>query len=134
MALRSLILTLSLLFGLQTLTAKADECLTVEKLAESIASEGTVLLGSRSHATPKLVAQFNKNRENSGNPERIEASLLVVGYVKEADGSISVGVAFVGADGCVINETATKLTPKMWIMFLVAAGVEPKDFVPITGA
>lgn len=134
MAFRSLILTLSLLFGLQTLTAQANECLTVEKLAEIIAPEGTALLGSLSHATPKLVEQFNKNRANAGNNNRIEASLLVVGYVKEADGSISVGVAFVGKDGCIIQETAGKIPPEKWILFLIAAGVKPEDFAPIRGA
>ena len=113
--------------------AYADECVSIDRFDSIFASKGITLYGSRSAATKQMEAVVNQNRAKAGNPS-LEASIFLVGYVKDDKGDIFAIVAIFDKNGCAIEETVVTLTIKQWFEFLASSGVEPKDFVTLSGA
>jgi hypothetical protein len=76
---------------------------------------------------------INKNRAKA-NKAPLDASTVLVAYGQDQAGQITVVVAVVGEDGCIIDDTFTTLTADQWLSFLESSEVELEEFIPIDGA
>ena len=133
MAIRQIITALAAALLLISTSVRADECVTIDRFNSVLASEGVTLYGSRAAATKQMEAVLNKNREKTGTAP-IEAAIFLVGYMKDDKGEVFAVVGVFDPNGCLIVETFVTLTIKQWFEFLASSGVEPKDFVPLSGA
>lgn len=131
MAFRKITALLGLIISLTFIPAgaRADDCVTIDMLAQSLAPKGIKLFGSMPSATKRLVETVNKNRATNGKPP-IEATILVVGPMMDDNNNIRIGVAFFDANHCVISDTIANLSSTQWADFLADAKVDPKEFAP----
>lgn len=133
MAIRQIIIALTAITLLISTPVRADECVTIDRFNSVLASKGVTLYGSRTLATKQMEAVLNKNREKAGSPT-IEASVFLVGYVKDSNGEVAAVVAVFDQNVCMVKDTFVTLTIKQWFEFLASSGVEPKDFIILSGA
>lgn len=133
MAIRKIItLVFAVLFSIST-PALANKCLTIDGFHQALMSKGIKSYGSNAAATQRMETLINKNRAKA-NTAPIDASIVLVAYGQDQAGQITVVVAVVGKDGCVIEDTFTTLTADQWLAFLGSSGVELEEFIPIDGA
>ena len=133
MAFYKIIIAALAAFLLASTSVRAGECVSLDRFDSIFASKGITLYGSRAAATKQMEAVVNQNRQKAGNPT-LEASIFLVGYVKDDKGDVFAIVAIFDKNGCVIEETVVTLTIKQWFEFLASSGVEPKDFITLSGA
>lgn len=133
MAIPKIIIAAFAAFLVNLIPAHANECFSIDTYHSTLSSEGVKLYGSKAAATHKLEKQINENRVSNGR-EAIEASVFLVGYMKNANGDIVAVVAVFDRSGCLIEDTLVVLPLKIWVDFVTSAGVEPKDFIELSGA
>lgn len=113
--------------------AHADECVSIDTFHSKMSSQGLTLYGSRAAATERMEKLLNENRAKGGKPA-IAASVFLVGYVKDKDGEIIAVVSVFDKNNCLIEDTVTMLSLRMWVEFIVSVGVDPDEFAVIGGA
>jgi hypothetical protein len=133
MAIRKIISLAAAAFFFVSTPALANQCLTIDGFHEVLMSKGIKSYGSSAAATQRMETLINKNRAKADRAP-IDASIVLVAYGQDQAGQITVVVAVVGKDGCVIEDTFTTLSADMWLAFLSSSGVELEEFIPIDGA
>jgi len=131
MAVRTLIAAAFAVF-VSTISANAQECVTVDAFVEEVKTLAPIIMIAKADAAVKLVNRLNKNRVAIGsNP--VPGKTVLIGFIDEPDGSVSIGVAIFDTNGCGIKDTVVLLKIEQWAAFATSAGVTADDFVVLQG-
>jgi hypothetical protein len=132
MAFRTLITAAFAVF-VSTIPASAQECVTVDAFVEEVKTLAPIIMIAKADAAVKIVDRLNKNRAEMGS-EPVMGKTVLIGFVDEPDGSVSIGVAIFDTNGCGIKDTVVLLKIEQWAAFATSAGVTADDFVVLQGA
>jgi hypothetical protein len=133
MAIRKIISLIVASLFIASTPALANQCLTIDGFHQALMTRGIKSYGSNAAATQRMETLINKNRAKA-NKAPLDASTVLVAYGQDQAGQITVVVAVVGEDGCIIDDTFTTLTADQWLSFLESSEVELEEFIPIDGA